>query len=387
MTVADLQPAGDAYRPPTDVAARDIMDLAFGLIRVLDDEGMAHGPWIPNLSRDTLVEILGTMFTTRAYDARMMKAQRQGKTSFSMRSRGEEAIGATTAKVMGPDDMCFPTYRQASYLIGRGQDPLVMMNQVYGNAADLNRGTQISGMYTAADLGFFSISGNLATQMPQAVGWAMAAKAKGEPTAALGFVGDGSTAEGDMHAALTFASTYRPPVILAIVNNQYAISTDEEVARGSAQTFAQRGIGYGLPSLRVDGNDVLAIHSATSWARDRALDGHGPTVIEFVTYRASAHSSSDDPTRYRPEDEFDEFPLGDPIKRLRLHLQHLGYTNDQANELDTTIRVMIEAKNDEAEAIGTINTGERPPLSKTFELVYETMPAHLVRQQKQAGLQ
>ncbi len=386
MTVADLQSAGEARRPAIDVLAPEIMDMAFGLIRVLDDEGNPHGPWIGDLGVDELVEILTTMFTTRAFDARMMKAQRQGKTSFSMGSRGEEAIGAVTATVMGAHDMCFPTYRQASYLLGRGRDPLAMMNQVYGNAADENLGTQISGLYTSSEFGFLSISGNLATQMPQAVGWAMAAKIKGDPTVALAFVGDGSTAESDMHAALTFASTYTPPVIVAIVNNQYAISTDEEVARGSAQTFAQRGIGYGLPSLRVDGNDVLAVHGATTWARDRALAGHGPTVIEFVTYRGSAHSSSDDPTRYRPEDEFDEFPLGDPIKRLRLYLQNRGFSNDQANALDEQIRNMIEAKNEEAEAIGTINTGERPSLRHTFELVYETMPPHLIRQRQEAGI-
>ncbi len=195
-----------------------------------------------------------------------------------------------------------------------------MMNQFYSNELDPMKGRQLPVMYSSKEHGFSPISGNLATQFIQAVGWAMASAIKGDTKIAAGWIGDGSTAENDFHAALVFASTYKAPVVLNVVNNQWAISTFQGIARGGSATFASRGLGFGIPSLRVDGNDYLAVYAVAKWAIDRARMNLGPTLIEYVTYRAGAHSTSDDPSGYRPKDESSTWPLGDPIERLKRHL-------------------------------------------------------------------
>src|SRR4028119_3592 len=199
-----------------------------------------------------------------------------------------------------------------------------MMNQIYSNKADKLQGRQLPIMYSDRKHGFFSISGNLATQFPQAVGWAMASAIKGDSRIAAGWVGDGATAEGDFHSAVTFAGVYRAPVILNIVNNQWAISTFSGIAGGELTTFAARAVGYGIAGLRVDGNDALAVYAAVSWAAERARSNLGPTLIEFFTYRAEGHSTSDDPSGYRPLNEAKAWPLGDPIARLKAHLIAAG---------------------------------------------------------------
>jgi len=381
-----LSEPGELDRPPIDATPSEIRGLAFGSIGVLTPEGSAVGPWVPKASKEQQLAILKTMLTVRAFDARMLISQRQGKTSFAMTSTGEEAIGATTAAVMAAQDMCFPTYRQAGYLIGRGYPVVDMMNQIYGNEQDPMLGTRLPGLYSSREFGFFTISGGLGTQVPQAVGWAMASKLKQNDSVALAFLGEGSTATSDLHAAMTFASTFRPPVILGIVDNQYAISTGEDTARGMADTFAQRGIGYGLPSLRVDGNDVLAVMAVTQWARERALAGHGATVIEFLTYRAGAHSTSDDPTRYRSKTEYLEFPLGDPIDRFRQHLLSVGVSAQTLQTMEEDAARFIDDANATAESNGTINTHSPPSISHAFEVVYETMPPNLIAQRSEAGL-
>ncbi len=216
--------------------------------------------------------------------------------------------------------MNFPTYRQAGLLIAGGYPMVEMMNQIFSNEADPLKGRQLPIMYSAKEHGFFSISGNLGTQYVQAVGWAMASAIRNDSRIAAGWIGDGSTAESDFHAALVFASTYRAPVVLNIVNNQWAISTFQGIARGGSGTFAARGLGFGIPALRVDGNDYLAVHAVAKWAVERARRNLGPTLIEYVTYRAGAHSTSDDPSAYRPKTESDAWPLGDPVIRLKNHL-------------------------------------------------------------------
>ena len=187
-----------------------------------------------------------------------------------------------------------------------------MMCQIYSNEQDPLKGRQLPVLYSSKEDGFFSISGNLATQFIQAVGWAMASAIKHDTKIAAGWIGDGSTAESDFHAALVFASTYKAPVVLNIVNNQWAISTFQGIARGGSGTFAARGLGFGIPALRVDGNDYLAVHAVARWAAERARRNLGPTLIEYVTYRVGAHSTSDDPAAYRPKTESDAWPLGDP---------------------------------------------------------------------------
>src|SRR5436305_2706960 len=316
--------AGAVERPDIGVPAQETHPLAYQLIRVLDDEGAAVGSWDPKLSPDTLRRGLRAMMLTRAYDERMFRQQRQGKITFYMKCTGEEAIGVGQAMALAPDDMLFPTYRQQGLLIARGWPLLDMMCQCYSNAGDRLKGRQLPVLYSSKEASFFSISGNLGTQFPQAVGWAMASAIKGDHRIAASWIGEGSTAEPDFHHALAFPSVYRAPVILNIVNNQWAISSHQEIAGGETATFASRAIGFGLACLRVDGNDILAVHGATQWAAARARANQGATLIELFTYRAAPHSTSDDPSRYRPEDEWASWPYGDPVERLSAHLIRLG---------------------------------------------------------------
>ena len=382
-----LSPAGAIRKPALESHARDTADLAYSLIRVLDDEGKAVGPWDPKLSTEQLKRGLRGMLRTRVFDARMLIAQRQKKTSFYMQSLGEEAIGCAHELALEVGDMNFPTYRQQSLLLAHDDAPMVsMICQLLSNERDPMKGRQLPVMYSYKNRGFFSISGNLATQFIQAVGWAMASAIKGDTRIASGWIGDGSTAEADFHTALTFAHVYRAPVILNVVNNQWAISTFQAIAGGEGTTFAARGVGCGIASLRVDGNDFLAVLAASRWAAERARRNLGPTLIEWVTYRAGAHSTSDDPTRYRPADDWTRFPLGDPVARLKQHLVGLGAWTDEEHE--RTVRQLddeMSAALKEAAKSGSLQDGHIPPLATMFEDVFEVMPAHLHDQMRAAA--
>lgn len=379
--------AGALERPPVDAKARELDRYAFGMIRVLDEQHRAVGDWNPQLAPDLLRRALREMVTTRIYDDRMYRVQRQGKISFYMKSTGEEATSVAYAHALAPDDMCFPSYRQQGLLIARGYPLIDMMSQCYSNARDPLRGRQLPIMYSSKEFGFFTISGNLGTQFPQAVGWALASAFKGDHRIAASWIGEGTTAEGDFHHALNFASVYRAPVILNIVNNQWAISSFSGIAGGEETTFASRAIGYALPGLRVDGNDFLAVYAAAQWAAERARANLGATLIELFTYRAEGHSTSDDPSRYRPSDEWNAWPLGDPIERLKQHLIAIGAWSDQQHEtMIEEISVMVRETQKEAEAVGTLADGSRAPKQAMFEDVFEDIPWHLRRQMKQAGV-
>lgn len=378
--------AGIVRRPPVDIAADDIRDLAYSLIRVMDDEGRPCGQWDPNLAPETLKRGLRAMMLTRSYDARMVRVQRQGKTSFYMKSTGEEAVAVAAAMALDHGDMFFPTYRQQGLLVARDWPIIDMMNQVYSNSRDRLKGRQMPVFYSSREAGFFSISGNLGTQYSQAVGWAMAAASDDDPRISAAWVGDGATAEGDFHYALTFASVYQAPVILNIVNNQWAISSFSGIAGAERTTFAARGLGFGIPSLRVDGNDFLAVFAVTQWAAERARQRLGPTIIELFTYRAEGHSTSDDPGKYRPETEPANWPLGDPIDRLKAYLIALGeWTEAEHAELARALDDEVRAAAKEAESYGTLSGGARPSPATMFDDVYKEMPAHLMAQRQEAG--
>ena len=378
--------AGSVRRPEVDVDPEQIRDLAYSIIRVLNRNGEAVGPWAGLLSDAELLEGLRHMMSLRAFDARMQMAQRQGKTSFYMQHTGEEAVSCAFRKALQPGDMNFPTYRQAGLLIAGGYPMVDMMCQIYSNELDPLKGRQLPVMYSAREHGFFSISGNLATQFIQAVGWAMASAIKQDPRIAAAWIGEGATAEGDFHNAITFAGVYRAPVVLNIVNNQWAISTFQGVARGGSGTFAARGLGFGIPSLRVDGNDYPAVHAVAAWAVERARRNLGPTLVEYVTYRVGAHSTSDDPSGYRPKGESDAWPLGDPVIRLKNHLIQRGAWSDERHkqaEAETLATVIAAQK--EAESHGTLHAGPKPSSRDIFEGLYAEMPPHLRRQRQQAG--
>ncbi|WP_308515677.1 thiamine pyrophosphate-dependent enzyme [Sphingomonas flavescens] len=377
--------AGSAARPDTTAAAADTHPLATQLVRVLGEDNQAVGPWDPKLAPDTLRKMLRDMVTVRIFDDRMYRSQRQGKTSFYMKCTGEEAIAVAAQTALDRDDMHFPTYRQQGLLVARGYPLTEMMNQIYSNRGDKLKGRQLPIMYSDKAHGFFSISGNLATQFPQAVGWAMGAAIKGDSRIAMGWVGDGATAEGDFHSALTFAAVYNAPVILAVVNNQWAISSFSGIAGAERATFAQRAVGYGVATLRVDGNDALAVYAAVNWAAERARANGGPTLIEFFTYRAEGHSTSDDPSGYRPTNEAKLWPLGDPIERLKAHLLAIREWDEERHAAMTAeCDAAVRAAQKESEKLGILPEQGKDDIGSVFTDVYADVPWHLAEQREQA---
>ena len=385
------EPDFSALRIPaageTDVtaAAAETHPLTSQLVRVLDADGAAVGPWNPRLDPEMLRTMLRNMKTVRLFDDRMYRAQRQGKTSFYMKCTGEEAIAVAAAHALLPDDMCFPTYRQQGLLVARGCSLETMMCQIYSNAHDPLHGRQLPVMYSDRAHGFFSISGNLATQYPQAVGWAMASAIKGDSRIVMGWIGEGATAEGDFHSALTFAAVYQAPCVLAVVNNQWAISSFSGIAGAEQATFAARAVGYGIAGLRVDGNDALAVYAAVRWAAERARANGGPTLIEFFTYRAEGHSTSDDPSGYRPKGEAGQWPLGDPIERLKAHLVSLGEWDEERDAaLEKEIDAEVRAAQKSAETNGVLPQQGFERIGSMFEDVYADTPWHLREQREQA---
>ncbi|MFN4140356.1 thiamine pyrophosphate-dependent enzyme [Aestuariivirga sp.] len=377
----DLPPAGSAPRPDVDAPASATRELAFGLVRVLDGEANAIGDWNPRLAPEALLQGLRHMLTMRSFDDRMFKAQRQGKTPFYLKCTGEEAIGAAQAMALEREDMCFATYRQQGLLIARGWPVLDLMCQIYLNRKDRLKGRQLPILHSVREAAFFSLAGNLGNQYPQAVGWAMASAYKGDSRIAAAWIGEGASAEGDFHHAMVFAAVYHAPVVLNLVNNQWAISSAQCVAGGEEASFASRAIGFGFPGIRVDGNDFLAVHAVTRWAADRARANLGPTLIELFTYRAGAHSTSDDPGRYRPGDEYRHWPLGDPVERLKAHLVRIGEWDEERHaELVKEVEAEIDAANREAQRIGVHSEGPHHDAATMFEDVYEEMPRHLREQ-------
>jgi 2-oxoisovalerate dehydrogenase E1 component alpha subunit len=381
-----ISPAGAMPRPDPNAPLAETQKLATGMVRVLGDDHRAAGPWDPHLAPADLELGLRHMVLTRLFDDRMHRAQRQGRTTFYIKSTGEEAVSVAAAMALLPTDMLFPAYRNQGLQVSRGRNLVDLMCQVLSNTRDMCKGRQLPVMYHWREGNLFSISGNLATQFPQAVGWAMAAAIKNENNIAATWLGDGSTAEADFHYALLFAQVYRAPVILNVVNNQWAISTFQAFAGGGPKSFAARGPGYGMPGIRVDGNDFLAVYAVTQWAAERARVGAGPTLVELVTYRAGPHSTSDDPSRYRPKDDHERWPLGDPIERLKNHLVALGvWSDERQTQLRAEIDDEVLAAAREAESHGTLHDGPKPGAGTMFEGVYKEMPRHLREQRDEMG--
>ncbi|MFM5916030.1 MAG: 3-methyl-2-oxobutanoate dehydrogenase (2-methylpropanoyl-transferring) subunit alpha [Novosphingobium sp.] len=381
----EIPAAGILPRPDEACAAKETHPLCHGMIRVLNEDHQAVGAWDPKLDPETLRRMLRVMAMTRAFDDRMYRGQRQGKTSFYMKSTGEEATSVASAFALADDDMVFPSYRQQGILIARGYPLTEMINQIYSNRADKLKGRQLPIMYSSREHSFFTISGNLATQYPQAAGWAMASAIKGDTRIAASWIGEGSSAEGDAHAAFTFATVFNAPVVFNVVNNQWAISSFSCFAGAERATFAAKAVGYGVAGLRVDGNDALAVYAAMRWAANRARSNGGPTLIEHFTYRAEGHSTSDDPSQYRSAQERDEWPLGDPIMRLKRHLIALGeWTAEQHEAMDLELVEEVKAATKEAEKNGVLGHGMHHPFHTMFEDVFEELPWHLEEQADQA---
>jgi len=366
---------GDIESPAVEVWSDEDYRRATGLLQVLP-AGRT------DLAPEALREIYRGMLRMRLLDDRMLNLQRQGRIGFYAEARGQEAavIGAVAA--VGPEDYVVPAHREVGAALFRGLPLRAVVAQLYGNANDIAKGRQMP-VHVAAPraLNYIPPSSCVATQLPHATGiaWAARMQAKAgqkQSIAVLAYMGEGATSAEDFHAALNFAAVYGAPVVFVCENNQWAISTPA-AEQTASETFAVKALAYGMPGVRVDGNDALAVYAAAHEAAERARDGHGPTLIEAVTYRVSAHSTSDDPARYRSQ--ADEAPWRDqekdPLPRLAAYLaaqKIVGEADDAALRaaIEQEIREAVEAE----EAAGP------PPLRSLIENVYARPTAALEEQ-------
>lgn len=346
------------------------------LRQVLDDDGnVLLGSKVPEIADDALLSIFDTMLKVRIMDDRMMRLQRQGRLGFYMKSIGEEASHFAVYPLTN-NDWVFPSYREHGAWFWRGYSIERYINQLFGNEKDPVKGRQMPVHHSARDLNLVSISSPVGTQIPQAVGAAQAAKILGTGDVALTFFGEGTSSTGEFHVAMNFAGVYKAPVVFVCRNNGWAISVPQE-KQTAAKTFASKAVGYGMPGVRVDGNDVLAVIQVATEAVERARAGDGPTMIEALTYRVQGHSSSDDPSVYRDPNEPAVWEVKDPIKRLRNYLKTRGVwseklESDISAKYNDEITRMLKASDD----LGP------PPVSSIFDDVYEEMPWHLVEQRE-----
>lgn len=365
--------ASPTPKEPTSTPAKD----ASALFHILSVDGTADKALEPKIPDDGLVLMYRTMVLNRLLDERMLTLQRQGRIGFYLTSTGEEATHVASAYAMKKTDWIFPAYREPGAALIRGFDLHRYICQLFGNADDTLKGRQMPNHFSAREVGFVSISSPTGTQIPQAVGAAWAAKIRGDDMVALTFFGEGTTSQGDFHTALNFAGVFKVPVIFFCRNNQYAISVPSKI-QTAAKSIAVKAVAYGIEGIQVDGNDVLAIYEATRRARERARKGEGPTLIEGLTYRRGAHSSSDDPRRYREDAEVEAWVKKDPIDRLRRYMERRGIWDakaDDAYRVDTA--AAIAAALEKAEKVGP------PPLESLFEDVFARIPAHLERQKSE----
>jgi pyruvate dehydrogenase E1 component alpha subunit/2-oxoisovalerate dehydrogenase E1 component alpha subunit len=349
-------------------------DPDVGLFTVLREDGSADPAVDPEIAPEVLLSAYRHMRRLRLLDARMILLQRQGRVGFYGACTGQEAVPIATGLVARKDDWVFPALREQSVMLVRGFPLREFIAQVFGNEGDVQKGRQMPSHQSGRSVNQVSWSSCIGPQIPQAVGCAWAMKLKKAESVAFGFSGDGATSEADFHAAMTFAAAFQTPSIIVCQNNHWSISVP--TARQTAsKTIAVKGRAYGIPSVRVDGNDVLAVYKVLSDAAGRARRGEGPTFVEALTYRIGAHSTSDDPTRYRSDAEVEAWKKKDPVDRLARHLRHLRLVDDASEkELDEVLTAEI------ARAVKEVEAMPNPPRESLFTDVYVEAPWHLREQ-------
>lgn len=352
---------------PTEVEENDVVTVL---------PASPDGPYDVDhdISEDDLLRMHRIMTLARALDVRGTKYQRQGRLGFYLGATGEEALAVGSAFCTRPDDWIFPHYRIPAGALWRGADLDQMIANCFGNADDNGLGRQMPVHYSMREVNWVSVSSPLGTQIVQAAGCGRAIQLAGTDQIVMTSFGDGSTSTNDFHTGMNFAGVWGAPVIFLCQNNGWAISTplSEQCA---AEKLSDKAIGYGIPAIRVDGNDLLAVVQATQEAVARARSGGGPTFIEALSYRMGPHSSSDDPTRYRPEGELETWALKDPILRIRRYLLATGAIGeDEIASLEEECAEEVLASFKRNEDVG------KPPLESLFTDVYGEMPEHLAEQ-------
>lgn len=332
-------------------------------------------------------EVLGwyhNMLTVSILDLIMFDAQRQGRVSFYMVSAGEEGIAVGSASALTPDDVCFLQYREQGVLVQRGFTLKEMMNQLFANKDDHGKGRNMPVHYGSGKLNIHTISSPLATQIPQASGAAYALKMQrlinpNTPERVVAcYFGEGAASEGDFHAALNIAATKACPIVFVCRNNGFAIST-ASIEQYKGDGIASRGLGYGIDTIRVDGNDIFAVREVMREARKRALEGDcKPVLVEAMSYRVSHHSTSDDSFAYRAKREVEEWKRRDnPITRLRKWMENKGiWDEEKEKEARAAIRKQVLQEFSAAEKL------KKPPIREMFEDVYEKITPEAMEQMK-----
>lgn len=346
-------------------------DPDVGLFTVLREDGSADPENDPKVPAEVVLSAYRHMRRLRILDARMILLQRQGRVGFYGACTGQEAVPIATGLVTKKDDWVFPALREQSVMLVRGFPLRQFIAQVFGNSGDVAKGRQMPSHQSGKSVHQVSWSSCIGPQIPQAVGTAMAMKLRKDPSVSFGFCGDGATSQPDFHTAMHFAATFNAPAVLVCQNNHWSISVPT-ARQTAARTIAVKGRAYGMRSVRVDGNDLLAMYKVLTDAADRARRGEGPTFVEALTYRIGAHSTSDDPTRYRADAEVLAWKKKDPVDRLAKHLRLLGLVDDAHEaKLDEELSAEIGVAVNEVEAMGA------PPRESLFDDVYAELPRHL----------
>ena len=369
-----------AWRPPahamTALGPRSSLPPAItsDVFRVFRDDGSIDEHTDPQLSNEDLIFIYTHIAQTRRLDERFISLQRQGRVAFHVGSLGEEASIIGSAFALRPADWIFPCYREFGAALMRGFPLQRLVDNVFGNSADVVKGRQMPHHYTHRATGWASISSPVGTQITQAAGYAWGSKIKHEDVVTLVYFGDGSTSSIDFHSGLNFAAVQKVPLVLFCRNNGWAISVPTCRQTASA-TFAEKGLAYGIPGIRVDGNDALAVFSVTRTAARRAAQGLGPTLIEAITYRMGGHSTSDDPNCYRCSADIEPWAQADPLERLLPVLVAKGiWDKDRDAALYASIDETFK------ECVAQAEVTPPPSLETMFDDVYEKLPWHLVEQ-------
>ncbi len=344
------------------------------VVKAMRSDGTLDPSNDPRISRELAVSLYEAMVRIRMLDERLVALQRQGRIGFHIGSYGEEAAILGSAAALRPNDWLFPCYREFGAALWRGMSLESYLNNMFGNANDPAKGRQMPDHYTCKAAKFTSISSPIGTQITQAVGFAWGAKSQKEDLVTLTYFGEGATSSNEFHNGMNFAAVFKTPTVMFCRNNGWAISVPSEKQTASA-TFAVKGVAYGMPSVRVDGNDIFAVIKVTRDAILRAAAGFGPTLIEALTYRMSGHSTSDDPKAYRPDDAVVEWGKRDPLMRFRKHLEMNGLWNE-AKQVELDARVDAEIR----DAITVAEKVAPPALETMFEDVYESVPWHLREQ-------
>ena len=349
--------------------------LRIPTLKILQQDGTLYpNAMMPNIDKSLALKIYDTMVFIRVLDERMVASQRQGRISFYMTCKGEEASIIGSAAGLSDDDMIMAQYREQGALAFRGFSLENFMNQMFSNAKDLGKGRQMPIHYGSSELNYMTISSPLATQIPQATGFAYGQRLQGLDALTLCYFGEGAASEGDFHAGLNMAAVLNSPTIFYCRNNGYAISTSIE-DQYAGDGIAPRGVGYGIETIRVDGNDCLAVLLATQKARAFALENNKPVLIEAMSYRLGAHSTSDDPSGYRSKEEEDLWAELDGVMRFRNWLELQGWW-DQAQETALYDKYRQEV-------LAQLKVSEKVPTPELLELVsdgYSDIPTHLQQQ-------